>query len=188
MEKVCKSSSSKYAKIAGLHFQQGCSSVPVWCQLVRVKLSSARLSRFNPPTVFQLYEFDLKGFVLHVYIMTCHSCLHWLCIMWAFLFQRLATLIKSLSTADQTKNKFIKNRLPFGSRISHTCHFYFVMLLFLMLLFYICCFGEADFKQWVTFKPFPLIVLHSLLKVRDYLKMVYASSLSDLLCQPANNT
>lgn len=29
MEKVCKLSSSKYAKIAGLQFQQGCSSVPV---------------------------------------------------------------------------------------------------------------------------------------------------------------
>ena len=111
MEKVCKSSSSKYAKIAGLHFQQSCSSVPVWCQLVRVKLSSARLSRLNPFTEFQLYEFDLKGFVLHVYIMTFHSCLHWLYIMWAFLFQRLATLIKSLSTADQAKNKFMKNRL-----------------------------------------------------------------------------
>lgn len=167
MEKVCKLSSSKYAKIAGLHFQQGCSSAPVWCQLVRVKLSSARLSRFNPFTEFQLYEFDLKGFVLHVYIMTCHSCLHWHYIMWAFLFQRLATLIKSLCTADQAKNKFIKNRLPFGSRISHIGHFYFVMLLFSMLLFSICWFGKADFKQWGTSKPFPLIVLHSLFTVRD---------------------
>lgn len=128
-----------------------------------------------------MYEFSLKGFVLHVYIMASHCCLHWHYIMWAFLSQRLAALIKSLSTADQAKNKYIKNRLSFGSRISHIHHFYSVMLLFPMLLFYIFWLGKANFKQWVSYKPLPLIVFPSLFKVRDKLKL-YMLQVSLICC------
>lgn len=119
----------------------------------------------------------------------CYMCISWLAIaactdtdiLWAFLFQRIAALIKSLSTADQAKNKYLKNRLSFGSRTSHIHHFYFVMLLFLMLLFYIFWLGKANFKQWVSCKLLPLIVLPALFKVTDKLKW-YMLQVSLICC------
>lgn len=159
MEKVCKLSSSKYAKIAGLQFQQGCSSVPVWGQLVRVKMSSARLSRLNLLQNFSCMNLIWKDL--------CYMYTSWLVIAACTdttlcehsYSKRLAALIKSLSTADWAKNKYIKNRLSFGSRISHIHHFYFVMLLFLMLLFYISGLGKlisnnglvANYFLWLFF-------------------------------------